>query len=853
VPRIYFILTFFASAVYEIIPFLRLREWNNLQKSWHAKEEEKTGSSLSLSLSLFLRMLPSFSSFSGSKMDASGGGGFGEEEAKSKGKSSSASSSSANSTTTLDTNVKKMEHFSLKEEEEKKMEDAFEDRSEEKSKSFRMYSDISEEEDEEANLPPLSSETDPLVVLKRISFGWQFALVDFALFKRVGGGRYSAVYHAKYKRLGMDMALKRYVRERLQPHSMEQIAREIAIHSQMQHASIAPFYGAFLDEHTGDIYLIHEFAHRGDVFNALNATTFGRFSETRAAREVIKPLVNAVVYLHQRGVVHRDIKPENILVAEAGSTMVMNGGGGHGRETTMANNRAYARYTAKLTDFGFACDLNVHKPLARLGTTDYMAPEVVACNRERREELQQRNESGYGAAVDNWAIGVLTYELLVGIPPFAGPNSPNREDMYERILKGAYSKIPSFVSDKAKDFITRCLEVDPEKRATAEELLEHEWLVSRTMVRHSGVPTSPTPTDGKTTTTTVKSTTKAQDDAEEEHETATLSRKTIPSESKKEATNNVDDATSDGDKNSGEVFEILKEQIKIANEINKNAVAPTTNEIEEIVEESAKNVTEKKKDSVGSEEEPWSSSDESLENEENYVRELASIAAGRSASIAIAGISGSGHHSGGGGLYSTHVPTSQLSLMKEKTAAAAPISPLKQPIKAPLPPSSPTDAAKKSSDNAVEGLGFGAQKIDLAGLAALRARYAGEEYESNTSTPARSSYEEQKQIARKTKGDIHSSPSISMFGKLMQRSQSAIMTKSSSHPEAMNGGSSLSPRKKKSTTTSLEKSANNDGGVQRSSQSFLQRMRGSFFSSRRMRNLTVADGQSEFDDRNIKT
>ena len=68
------------------------------------------------------------------------------------------------------------------------------------------------------------------------------------------------------------------------------------------------------------------------MFNALNATTFGRFSETRAAREVIKPLVNAVVYLHQRGVVHRDIKPENILVAEAGSTMVMNGGGHGGDE-----------------------------------------------------------------------------------------------------------------------------------------------------------------------------------------------------------------------------------------------------------------------------------------------------------------------------------------------------------------------------------------------------------------------------------------------------------------------------------------------------------------------------------------
>ena len=135
-----------------------------------------------------------------------------------------------------------------------------------------------------------------------------------------------------------------------------------------------------------------------------------------------------------------------------------------------------------------------------------MAPEVVACNRERREELQQRNESGYGAAVDNWAIGVLTYELLVGIPPFAGPNSPNREDTYERILKGSYSKIPSFVSDKAKDFIARCLEVDPEKRATAEELLEHEWLVSRTMVRLGGssAPISPTSTDAKTTVKSTK-------------------------------------------------------------------------------------------------------------------------------------------------------------------------------------------------------------------------------------------------------------------------------------------------------------------------------------------------------------
>ena len=774
-------------------------------------------------------------------VDATGGGTGIDDGSVGACQSGPAGGSTSSGTSTAahisDAHVK-LEHFSLEGRGFEEGDGGDRPEKEEMNASGVMYSE-SEDEEEERNLPPLSSETDPLVVLKRISFGWQFALVDFALFKKVGGGRYSAVYHAKYKRLGMDMALKRYVRDRLQPHSMEQIAREIAIHSQMQHASIAPFYGAFLDEHTGDIYLIHEFAQRGDVFNALNATTFGRFSETRAAREVIKPLVNAVVYLHQRGVVHRDIKPENILVAEAGSTMVMNGGG-HGGETNVTNNRAYARHTSKLTDFGFACDLNVHKPLARLGTTDYMAPEVVACNRERREELKQMNESGYGAAVDNWAIGVLTYEVLVGMPPFAGPNSPNREDTYERILKGSYSKIPSFVSDKAKDFITRCLEVDPEKRATAEELLEHEWLVSRTMVKHAINSAQVSPASNVTLATKTAKSMEADDHEGDDNDgtTATLSRKTIP-KAQGEKVDKTDD-------NNRDAIDIIKDQIKAANEINND-------EIEEIEDEAENDAT--KKQSVGSEGELWTSSDESLENEENYVRELASIAAGRSASIAIAGISGSAHHAGGG-LYSMHIPTSQLSLMKEKAAAAAPVSPLKQPVKAPLEPSSPmslSDAKKSSSttDNSVEGLGFGAQKIDLAGLAALRARYAKENYESNSDTPTRYSFDEKQNTksTKKTNAGIPSSPSISMFGKLMQRSQSAITTKSSSHPETVANGGDALPQKKKST-----KKGNTlgSGGVQRSSQSFLQRMRGSLFSSRRMRNLAGAtmDGQSEFDDRN---
>ena len=86
----------------------------------------------------------------------------------------------------------KLEQISLAEKEEEDEEEETENRmmcySEEEEEEDGMTGSTSDEEDLEANLPPLSAETDPLVVLKRISFGWQFALVDFALFKRVGGG-----------------------------------------------------------------------------------------------------------------------------------------------------------------------------------------------------------------------------------------------------------------------------------------------------------------------------------------------------------------------------------------------------------------------------------------------------------------------------------------------------------------------------------------------------------------------------------------------------------------------------------------------------------------------------------------
>jgi serine/threonine protein kinase len=116
---------------------------------------------------------------------------------------------------------------------------------------------------------------------------------------------------------------------------------------------------------------------------------------------------------------HRDIKPENLLISDGGDSCL-------------------------LTDFGFALDYKKSKCVTRLGTTDYMAPEIVRCDKARRDELRALGKNGYGPEVDCWAIGVLAYECLVGTAPFEGGTTT--EETYARILEGNVPEMPPGIS-----------------------------------------------------------------------------------------------------------------------------------------------------------------------------------------------------------------------------------------------------------------------------------------------------------------------------------------------------------------------------------------------------------------------
>lgn len=215
---------------------------------------------------------------------------------------------------------------------------------------------------------------------------------------------------------------------------------EIEILKNVSHPNIVQLYETLEDPST--IYLIMELVKGSDLFDI--SDILGTLRPTSVVA-ILTPLLNALSYLHSRGVVHHDIKPENIIVD-------------------------YSQNTLKLTDFGSAKFSNKSQEGAYGGTLNYMAPEVLLNMRGARNMCDK--------AVDVWSIGVLTYLLIAGVHPF--DSGKTHENILNRIIAGKLSfKQPVWdkTPKECKEFIKRCLVVDPKKRATVTELLKHPWIV----------------------------------------------------------------------------------------------------------------------------------------------------------------------------------------------------------------------------------------------------------------------------------------------------------------------------------------------------------------------------------------
>ncbi|KAF7345379.1 Kinase-like protein [Mycena venus] len=260
----------------------------------------------------------------------------------------------------------------------------------------------------------------------------EWSLHSFDMGRPLGKGKFGRVYMVRTKAAPKYiLALKTLYKSELVKNKVEkQTRREIEIQQNLRHTNVLRLYGFFHDEKR--IFLMLEFAAQGELYKQLSK--HGCFSERRSAR-YIDQMTDALIYLHGKHVIHRDIKPENLLLG-------MNG-------------------ELKIGDFGWSVHAPGLRRMTLCGTLDYLPPEMV--------EGKEHNEK-----VDYWALGVLTYEFMIGAPPFEDRRSVN--NTYARIAK-VDLKFPPTISSDAKDLISKLLVYDPKQRLPLKDVLRHPWIV----------------------------------------------------------------------------------------------------------------------------------------------------------------------------------------------------------------------------------------------------------------------------------------------------------------------------------------------------------------------------------------
>lgn len=181
---------------------------------------------------------------------------------------------------------------------------------------------------------------------------------------------------------------------------------------------------------TNHIYIVMELITGGELFDKIVAAK--KFDE-EVARRYFRQLIEGIAYCHQNHIAHRDLKPENLLLD--------------------------VNDNLKISDFGLSGIANTNSMLSTIcGTPHYVAPEVLTGKYE-------------GKKADIWSCGIILFVMLSGCHPFDGETV---NDLFKRIENLEF-KYPSYFSSGARALLDKIIVIDPEYRATIEDIQEDDW------------------------------------------------------------------------------------------------------------------------------------------------------------------------------------------------------------------------------------------------------------------------------------------------------------------------------------------------------------------------------------------
>ncbi|EGY22631.1 serine/threonine-protein kinase ksg1 [Verticillium dahliae VdLs.17] len=277
---------------------------------------------------------------------------------------------------------------------------------------------------------------------------------DFSFGRILGEGSYSTVYLATDRQTLKEYAIKVLEKRHIIKEKKIKYVNieKDTLNRLTEHPGIVRLYYTFQDENS--LYYVLDLCNGGELLGVLKKT--GTF-DVDCTRFYGAQILDAISYMHSRGVIHRDLKPENVLLDD--------------------------NMHVKITDFGTAKLLKTPRELqgpapagggpldgstrdqdgesraaSFVGTAEYVSPELLTSKNACK-------------ASDLWAFGCIIYQLLAGRPPF---KAGTEYLTFQKIVNLEY-EFPTGFPAAARDLVERCLVLDPARRLTVEHIKNHEF------------------------------------------------------------------------------------------------------------------------------------------------------------------------------------------------------------------------------------------------------------------------------------------------------------------------------------------------------------------------------------------